>query len=246
MDQRYTFTDFVQLIEKLRGEGGCPWDREQTHNSLKPCMTEETAELLAAIRIFEASGDGENMQEELGDILMQVVMHSVIAREEGLFTIDDVIQGVAEKMVRRHPHVFGAAEADTSEQVLSNWEEIKKKEKAGKSWIQSPLREIPEELPALARACKVLKKADRLYGLADGPENFWQRMEAALDGLKQARSREESPERAAAGGAGEMKRRFSDVLCLLSEFAYREKLAPEQALADRIAEIVEFFEPETE
>ncbi len=246
MDQRYTFTDFVQLIEKLRGEGGCPWDREQTHNSLKPCMTEETAELLAAIRIFEASGDGENMQEELGDILLQVVMHSVIAREEGLFTIDDVIQGVAEKMVRRHPHVFGAAEADTSEQVLSNWEEIKKKEKAGKSWIQSPLREIPEELPALARACKVLKKADRLYGLADGPENFWQRMEAALDGLKQARSREESPERAAAGGAGEMKRRFSDVLCLLSEFAYREKLAPEQALADRIAEIVEFFEPETE
>ena len=246
MDQRYTFTDFVQLIEKLRGEGGCPWDREQTHNSLKPCMTEETAELLAAIRIFEASGDGENMQEELGDILLRVVMHSVIAREEGLFTIDDVIQGVAEKMVRRHPHVFGAAEADTSEQVLSNWEEIKKKEKAGKSWIQSPLREIPEELPALARACKVLKKADRLYGLADGPENFWQRMEAALDGLKQARSREESPERAAAGGAGEMKRRFSDVLCLLSEFAYREKLAPEQALADRIAEIVEFFEPETE
>ncbi len=246
MDQRYTFTDFVQLIEKLRGEGGCPWDREQTHNSLKPCMTEETAELLAAIRIFEASGDGENMQEELGDILLQVVMHSVIAREEGLFTIDDVIQGVAEKMVRRHPHVFGAAEADTSEQVLSNWEEIKKKEKAGKSWIQSPLREIPEELPALARACKVLKKADRLYGLADGPENFWQRMEAALDGLKQARSREESPERAAAGGAEEMKRRFSDVLCLLSEFAYREKLAPEQALADRIAEIVEFFEPETE
>lgn len=246
MDQRYTFTDFVQLIEKLRGEGGCPWDREQTHNSLKPCMTEETAELLAAIRIFEASGDGENMQEELGDILLQVVMHSVIAREEGLFTIDDVIQGVAEKMVRRHPHVFGAAEADTSEQVLSNWEEIKKKEKAGKSWIQSPLREIPEELPALARACKVLKKADRLYGLADGPENFWQRMEAALDGLKQARSREESPERAAVGGADEMKRRFSDVLCLLSEFAYREKLAPEQALADRIAEIVEFFEPETE
>lgn len=246
MDQRYTFTDFVQLIEKLRGEGGCPWDREQTHNSLKPCMTEETAELLAAIRIFEASGDGENMQEELGDILLQVVMHSVIAREEGLFTIDDVIQGVAEKMVRRHPHVFGAAEADTSEQVLSNWEEIKKKEKVGKSWIQSPLREIPEELPALARACKVLKKADRLYGLADGPENFWQRMEAALDGLKQARSREESPERAAASGADEMKRRFSDVLCLLSEFAYREKLAPEQALADRIAEIVEFFEPETE
>ncbi len=246
MDQRYTFTDFVQLIERLRGEGGCPWDREQTHNSLKPCMTEETAELLAAIRIYEASGDGENMQEELGDILLQVVMHSVIAQEEGLFTIEDVIQGVSEKMVRRHPHVFGAVEADTSEQVLSNWEEIKKKEKAGKSWIRSPLREIPEELPALARACKVLKKADRLYGLGDGPETFWQRMEAALDGLKQAQGRKEASEREGLNTAEETEQRFADVLWLLSEFAYREKLAPEQVLADRIAENVELFEPETE
>ena len=91
MDKRYTFTDFIQLIERLRGEGGCPWDREQTHNSLRPCMTEETAELLASIRIYEQTGDAENMREELGDILLQVVMHSVIAREEGLFTIEDVI-----------------------------------------------------------------------------------------------------------------------------------------------------------
>ena len=75
MDKRYTFTDFIQLIERLRGEGGCPWDREQTHNSLRPCMTEETAELLASIRIYEQTGDAENMREELGDILLQVVMH---------------------------------------------------------------------------------------------------------------------------------------------------------------------------
>ena len=140
MDERHTFTDFVQIIETLRGENGCPWDREQTHQSLRPCMTEEAAELLASIRIYEKSGNAENMKEELGDILLQAVMHSVIAREEGLFTIDDVIEEAAQKMIRRHPHVFGSVTADDPEQALQNWEAIKKEEKTGKSWMPSPLR----------------------------------------------------------------------------------------------------------
>ena len=129
MDKQYTFTDFVGIIEALRAEDGCPWDREQTHESLKPCMTEEAAELLAAIRIYEKTGNAENMAEELGDILLQVVMHSQIAKEEKLFTIDDVISIVSQKMIRRHPHVFGEISVDNSAQVLENWEEIKKKEK---------------------------------------------------------------------------------------------------------------------
>ena len=132
MDERHTFTDFVQIIETLRGENGCPWDREQTHQSLRPCMTEEAAELLASIRIYEKSGNAENMKEELGDILLQAVMHSVIAREEGLFTIDDVIEEAAQKMIRRHPHVFGNQGPLTPEESLNLWNEIKKQEKAKK------------------------------------------------------------------------------------------------------------------
>ena len=237
MDKQYTFTDFVGIIKALRAENGCPWDREQTHESLKPCMTEEAAELLAAIRIYDKTGDAENMREELGDILLQVVMHSVIAEEEKLFTVEDVIKEVSEKMIRRHPHVFGDVIAETSGEVLTNWEEIKKKEKEGKSWIKSPLREIPEELPALARACKVIKKADKLYGLPEDADTLFDRMEATLERLKEAKA-EERQKRAEAV--------FTDMLWLLSEFAYREKLAPEQLLSDRIAEKVGFFEPECE
>ena len=129
MDKRHDFQSFVRIIKALRAENGCPWDREQTHESLKPCMTEEAAELLAAIRIYEKTGNAENMREELGDILLQAVMHSVIAEEEGLFTIEDVIDEISQKMIRRHPHVFGSVQAETSDQVLVNWEEIKKKEK---------------------------------------------------------------------------------------------------------------------
>ena len=161
--QIYTMDDFVDIIAALRSENGCPWDKEQTHESLKPCMREEAAEVLAAIRILDKTGNPENLREELGDVLLQVVMHSQIAKEEGLFTLEDVIQEVSEKMIRRHPHVFGNIQADDSSQVLKNWEEIKKEEKQGKEWVNTPLKDIPLELPALVRAVKVIKKTDKLY-----------------------------------------------------------------------------------
>ena len=162
MNQKYTFDEFVKIIEKLRSENGCPWDREQTHESLRSCMMEEAAELLGAIRIYNQTGNAENMQEELGDILLQAVMHSVIAEEEKLFNIEDVISGISEKMIRRHPHVFADENIEGTDALLQNWEEIKKQEKEGKSWITSPLREIPAELPSLTRGVKVAKKLDRL------------------------------------------------------------------------------------
>ena len=161
MTKRYSYEDLLEIIRTLRGENGCPWDKVQTHESLKPCMMEEAAELLASIRIYDQTGNPENMCEELGDVLLQVVMHAQIASEEGLFTMEDVIDAVSCKMVRRHPHVFGTNNADTPEEALTNWEEIKKEEKKDKSWIDSPLREIPRELPALTRAAKVLKKIDK-------------------------------------------------------------------------------------
>lgn len=122
------FDTFVKTIADLRGENGCPWDIKQTHESLKECLVEETNEVLEAID----KQDEDNLCEELGDVLLQVVMHAQIAAEEGRFTIEDVIQGVNEKMIRRHPHVFGDAKVESVEEGLSLWEQIKQEEKASK------------------------------------------------------------------------------------------------------------------
>lgn len=128
-----SFDEFVKVIARLRAEDGCPWDREQTHATLKAACIEEAAEVVCGINVLEETGNPENLKEELGDLLLQIVMHAQIAEEEGLFTIDDVIRNVMEKMIRRHPHVFGTAKADTSAEVLKAWDEIKKKEKVGKA-----------------------------------------------------------------------------------------------------------------
>ena len=123
------FDEFVATIAALRSESGCPWDRKQTHESLKECLVEETGEVLEAID----KKDDANLCEELGDVLLQVVMHAQIAAEEGRFTIEDVINGVNEKMIRRHPHVFGDIKVSSVEEGLDLWEQIKQQEKEAKS-----------------------------------------------------------------------------------------------------------------
>ena len=125
----HTFDDFVKVVAELRSEHGCPWDRAQTFESLKKCLTDETEEVLQAVD----NQDMDNLCEELGDVLRQVVINSQIAREMGLFTIDDVIDGVCRKMIRRHPHVFGGAKAATPEESLDLWKKIKEEEKAEKA-----------------------------------------------------------------------------------------------------------------
>ena len=127
-----SFDELKETVRRLRAEDGCPWDREQTHGSLKAPVIEEAAEVICGINIYEKTGNPENLKEELGDLLLQVVMQAQIAEEEGLFTLDDVVRGINEKMIRRHPHVFGDAKIKDSGEVLANWEEIKKQEKAGK------------------------------------------------------------------------------------------------------------------
>ncbi len=144
------FDAFREIVAALRGENGCPWDKEQTFESMKPCVIDEAAEVLAGIDIFNASGDARNLEEELGDLLMQIVLLAQMAQDEGLFTMEDVIRGISHKMVRRHPHVFGEAASeqcmpegtagdvfhpgkekasvDTAE-VLSRWDLIKHAEK---------------------------------------------------------------------------------------------------------------------
>ena len=146
------FEEFEHIIAKLRAPDGCPWDREQTHASLKKPCIEEAAEVVCGINILEQTGDPGNLKEELGDLLLQVVMHARIAEEEGYFTMDDVIQGIIDKMVRRHPHVFGDAVADDSGAVLKKWDEIKKQEKAGKEWTEAYLPAAFEEAKKLIDA----------------------------------------------------------------------------------------------
>ncbi len=161
MSKEYSFNEFVDIIRKLRAPDGCPWDREQTHASLRSCLIEEAYEVAEGIDIYEKTKDYENLCEELGDLLLQVIMHSVIAEEEQHFTIEDVISGISEKMIRRHPHVFGDATAETSQEVLRNWEEIKKEEKSEDKVSDGMLR-VARALPATIRAQKVQKKAAKI------------------------------------------------------------------------------------
>lgn len=150
----YGVDDLVTVVEVLRSDEGCPWDREQTHKSVRKEFIEETYEVIEAI-------DTDNpvlLREELGDVLLQVAFHTQMEREKGGFTLDDVANDICVKLIHRHPHVFGDVVAETSEKVLSNWEIIKSEEKERKT-VTDKLRSIPPMLPALMRAEKVGKKA---------------------------------------------------------------------------------------
>jgi MazG family protein len=155
----YSFADLVSIMERLRAPGGCPWDREQTHESILSCLIEEAYEFVDAVE----NKDVPNMREELGDLLLQVVFHAEMARGAGNFDIDQVVHGIAEKLVRRHPHVFAdAAGVDSADKVAVQWDAIKKTEKAEKTAEEqapSALGEIPKHLPALSKALKISKRA---------------------------------------------------------------------------------------
>lgn len=151
------FKKFEKIIKKLRSPEGCPWDREQSHSSLKKSCIEEAAEVICAVNILEHTGDAENLKEELGDLLLQVVMHACIAEEEGYFTMDDVIDSVSEKMIRRHPHVFGNEKISDSSGVLLRWEEIKKLEKKGNDLTGKYLPDAFEESISLINSAKKRK-----------------------------------------------------------------------------------------
>lgn len=148
------FNKLCEIVAKLRAPAGCPWDREQTHESLLPALIEEAYEVAGAVR----ANDNANFREELGDLLLLIVMHAEIAQEEHRFNIDDVLDDVTEKLIRRHPHVFGKSDARDSGAVLKQWESIKRSEKTGKHYLDG----LPAALPALMRAQKVQSKVARV------------------------------------------------------------------------------------
>jgi XTP/dITP diphosphohydrolase len=201
--------DLVAVMDRLRSPGGCPWDAQQTHESLVPYLLEEAHEAVEAIE----SGDRAHMAEELGDVLLQVVFHARVAQEhpDAPFGIDDVAGGIVEKLVRRHPHVFADVDADTAAEVSANWEQIKAEEKAGRT---SALDGIPAGLPALARADKAASRLHRagLSALAEQAAAGTAVGARLLALVLEARGRGEDPEAAlravvraleqAAAGAG--------------------------------------------
>ena len=145
------------IVQTLRSEQGCAWDREQTHESLKPPCMEEAAEVICGINILHATGDATNLKEELGDLLLQVVFHAVIAEEEGLFSLDDVVKYVSDKMVRRHPHVFAGVRYASDEERNAAWAAIKAAEKEGRAWEKAYLEPAMNEAAALIDRAKARK-----------------------------------------------------------------------------------------
>ena len=156
MDKKYTFEELLEIVEKLRGENGCPWDREQTHESIKHNIVEEGYELIEALE----SREYDKIADESGDLLLQVVFHAQIGKENGEYTIDDVTSAVCQKLIRRHPHVFGDVKAEDTDEVLRNWAKIKMEER-GQSTLKQEFDSISKALPSLMRAQKIQDKAEK-------------------------------------------------------------------------------------
>jgi MazG family protein len=203
--------DLVRLQARLRAPDGCPWDREQTHRSLARHLLEETHELLEAID----ADDLDAVRDELGDVLLQVTFHAQMAAEEGLWDIDDVAEGLVNKLVHRHPHVFGDTAVAGADEVLVNWERLKAEEPGGRKGVDEG---IPEGLPALARAAKVQRRAA-------GRGFEWRTKEGALEAL-----REEVDELAAASDPANIEEEIGDVLFAAVAVARKVGVDAESAL----------------
>ncbi len=196
--EKYTISDLLEIMRLLRTPEGCPWDREQTHESIRSNLLEETHEALEAID----RGDMPLLQEELGDVLLQVVFHAQMEQEKGSFTFDDVVDGICKKLVVRHPHVFGDVTADDAGQVLKNWDAIKRETKGGKTQADM-LRAVPRALPALMRAGKVQNRARRVGFDWPDVSGALQALDGETAELKQA---------IASGDAAAMEEELGDLL----------------------------------
>jgi MazG family protein len=197
------FRELVELIARLRAPGGCPWDREQTHESLKPMLLEEAYEVIEAID----EGDDEEFLGELGDLLLQVVFHSQIATEENRFTVAEVIEHITSKMIRRHPHVFGEDDAQTSGEVLRNWESIKAAELQAKGKSDSDvsmLDSVSTSLPGLMEAFQMTTKVSRVD--FDWPDvaSVIEKLDEEVEELKEAVASEQGSHREIAGEVGDL------------------------------------------
>ncbi len=219
------FNELVNIVAKLRGPDGCPWDREQTRETLKPYLVEEFYELIDALE----NNDAEEMKEEMGDLLFQIVLQSQLSHEEGTFNIDNVVDGIAQKMVKRHPHVFGDREMKTSDDVRDWWEKSKKKE--GKNY-ESAMDGVPKALPALIRAQKLQMNATKVGFDWDNIEDVFNKLEEEIAELKEAMSRKKQIE---------IEDELGDIFFVLVRIANFVNLNPEDALRKTIRKFIYRF-----
>jgi len=228
LKDKYNLEDLVDIMKILRSENGCPWDREQDHDSLRKYLIEETYEVLEAIEMK----DSKKLVEELGDLLLQIVFHAQIASEEGTFDIYDVIKSVCEKMINRHTHVFGHDKADTPEEVLDNWEKLKKKEKGIKTHTDV-LKDVPSNLPALMRSYKVQQKAAQVGFDWDNIEDVIKKVDEEIHELKDVYS-SKNVER--------INDEMGDVFFALVNLSRFLNVQPELALTSTINKFIKRFE----
>ena len=225
---RYPLDPLVEAMERLLAPDGCPWDREQTHESLRPYLIEEAYEVVEAID----EKDMDKLEEELGDLLLQVVFHAALARKNAYFDINDVILKVTQKMVHRHPHVFGEARLRSSQEVLASWERIKRREGEEKKKRRFYMEGIPRSLPALLRAAKVQAKASRLGFDWPDVEGAWEKIGEEMEELRQARLQ---------GDGKAIAEEIGDLLFAVVNVARFLKVDAEVALTGTVDKFVERF-----
>ena len=217
------------IMDRLRGPGGCPWDREQTLRSLRPYVLEETYEVLEAID----AGDSREHCEELGDLLLQIVFQAQLAKEEGQFDFADVAQAISNKLVSRHPHVFGDADVKDAEGVLRQWAALKREEKKAKGRGESVLEGVPKEMPALARADRLTEKASRIGFDWPDPAGARAKVDEELRELDEA---------IATGDREALVHELGDVLFAVANLSRKLGLPPEEALRGSVSRFIARFE----
>ena len=219
------FDELTNVMARLRAPGGCPWDGEQTYSSLAQYLLEESYEAFDAIQEADKTGDTTNLREELGDVLLQVVFHSTIAAEKGDFTIDEVVSGVTNKLILRHPHVFGDKKLETANDVLQNWDELKNAERAasGKNEEKkdSILEDVPLSFPALLEGQKLTKKAAKVGFDWENSEQIFDKLDEEVGELKAAFSEKD---------IDEISAEIGDILFVIVNLARKLEIDAETAL----------------
>lgn len=227
LKEKYTFSDLIDIMKILRSEKGCPWDREQTHESIKQYLIEETYEALEAIDL----NDKDKLCEELGDLLLQIVFHAQISTENKNFGMDEVITGICKKMITRHTHVFGEEKAETAEDVVSSWEAIKKKEK-GITKQSDVLKDVPSNIPALMRSYKIQQKAAQVGFDWDNIEDVVAKIYEEMDELKDVYNGKD---------VARINDEMGDVLFSIVNLSRFLNIQPELALTSTIKKFIKRF-----
>ncbi len=220
-----TFDELVAVMQRLRDPGGCPWDHEQTYQSLSQYLLEEAYETFDAIQEADATGDTANLREELGDLLLQVVFHATIGKERGDFNIDDVAAGVTQKLILRHPHVFGDASMEKADDVLRNWDKLKADERAASGKPEkvrdSILDEVPIHFPALLEGLKLTKKAAKAGFDWENADQIFEKLDEEAGELRAAIK---------SGDTANAAEEIGDLLFVVMNLARHLDIEPETAL----------------